>query len=80
MMLGRVGAGGAGVYVGLVGALGAAAACIWMAVRQPFVLETRLISGGPSFFRTYGALLAAEAVAVVFGIFYWLLRALFAEF
>src|SRR5260370_5862963 len=70
MMLGRVGAGGAGVFLGLVGALGAAAASIWTAVRHPFLLETPLIPGGPSFFRTYGALLAAEAVAAGFGVFY----------
>jgi hypothetical protein len=78
MMIGRTWSGGAGVYVGMVAALGAAAACIWTAVRQPFVLETTLIPGGPSFIRTYGALLAGEAVAVVFGVLYWLLRAIFA--
>jgi hypothetical protein len=78
MMLGRVGVGGAGVYIGMIGALGAASACIWTAVRHPLLLESPLILGGPSFFRTYGALLAAEAVAVVLGVLYWLLRAIFA--
>jgi hypothetical protein len=78
MMLGRLGGGGAGIYIGLFGALGAAAACLWTAVRHPFVLATPHIQGGPSFFRTYGGLLGAEAAAFVFGVFYWLLRAIFA--
>ena len=33
--------------------------------------------GGQSFFRTYGALLGAEALAFAFGVLYWLLRAIF---
>ena len=78
MMVGRVGAGGAGTYLGLLGGLGAAAGCIWTAVRQPLLLESPLIPGGQSFFRTYGALLGAEALAFAFGVLYWLLRAIFA--
>jgi hypothetical protein len=77
MMLGRIGSGTAGVLLGFFAALGAAAGCIWTAVRQPCVLDTPLIKGGQSFFRTYGALLAAEAVAFGFGVLYWLLRAIF---
>jgi hypothetical protein len=76
MMLGRVGGGWSGIFIGLVGGLGAAASCIWMAVRQPFILETSLIPGGPSFFRTYGALLGAETIAFGFGVLYWLMRAI----
>ena len=78
MMLGRIGSGTAGVLLGFFGGLGAAAACIWTAVRQPFVLDTPLIKGGQSFFRTYGALMAGEAAAFSFGVLYWLLRAIFA--
>jgi len=79
MMMGWVGHGGAGVLVGLLAALGAAAACLWTAVRQPFLLDSPLIPGGQSFFRTYGALLAAEAAALVLGVFYCLLRAVFSS-
>jgi hypothetical protein len=78
MMMGRVGAGGAGVWLGLVASVGAAAACLWLAVRQPFQLQSSLLARQPSFFRTYGALMGAEAVALVLGVFYCLLRALFA--
>jgi len=76
MMMGWIGAGGAGVILGLLTALGAAAACIWTAVREPFLLNSPLIPGGQSFFRTYGALLGAEAVALLLGVFYCLLRAI----
>ena len=74
MMMGWIGGGGAGVIIGLIAALGAAAGCIWTAVRQPFLVESPLIPGGQSFFRTYGALLAAEAAALVLGVFYCLLH------
>jgi hypothetical protein len=67
------------VILGLLAALGAAAACIWTAVRQPFLLDSPLIPGGQSFFRTYGALLAAEAVALILGVFYCLLAAIFSR-
>lgn len=77
MMLAWIGGARAGVILGLIAALGAAAGCIWTAVRQPFLLESPLIPGGQSFFRTYGALLAAEAAALVIGVLYCLLRALF---
>ena len=77
MMLAWVSSGQAGVIVGLIAALGAAGACIWTAVRQPFLLESPLIPGGQSFFRTYGGLLAAEAAALVLGVFYCLLRVIF---
>ncbi len=77
MMLAWIGGARAGVILGLIAALIATAACIWTAVRQPFLLESPQIPGGQSFFRAYGALLAAEAAALVLGVLYCLLRALF---
>jgi phage FluMu protein Com len=76
MMLGWMGGARAGVILGLIAAVFAAASCIWTAVRQPFLLETSVIPGGPSFFRTYGALLIAEAAALILGFLYCILRAI----
>jgi hypothetical protein len=77
MMLAWVSSGQAGVILGLIAALGAAGGCIWTAVRQPFLMESPLLPGGLSFFRTYGALLAGEAAALVLGVLYCLLRVIF---
>jgi hypothetical protein len=78
MMLGWIAGSGAGIIIGLIASLGGAGACIWTAVRQPFVISSPLVPGGQSFFRAYGALLVAEAAALILGVFYCLLRAIFA--
>ena len=76
VMLAHIGRfAGAGIYVGLVAAMGVMGGCIWTAVRCPLTLAMPGAATQPAFTRVYGALLGSQTAALVFGVIYWILRA-----
>ncbi len=64
---------GAGIWVGLIAAMGVMGACIWTAVRFPLQLEVPGAAPQPAFMRTYGALLGSQTAALVLGLIYLIL-------
>jgi hypothetical protein len=60
----------AGIWLGLIAAMGIMGACIWTAVRFPLPLEVPGAATQPAFLRTYGALLGSQTVALVLGLIY----------
>jgi hypothetical protein len=70
MLLTFVRDAGAGVILGLLGALGVSGTCSMAAAMRPLEVELPILASQPPFVRTHAPLLAAHAVALVLGVLY----------